>query len=415
MTMNLRRVFLSHSSSNLDEVVRFDSQLRQHGVPLWRDRVDLAKGVPVESEIAQAGIDAIGFTFYLTHEAAASEWVRVQELGYAVQNARLDHSFGIVPVFRDDKNAVVEKMLELATNGDPKYDLRQNTGYIIRNPSELALEGELAQAAHTVLLSTLRTLREHSVSGSRLRLGAVTRNTKPWSSTPIDLVLDWSHLYPPVVSHLPNPGVGKTQLLVALQSLSDAITQEWADNRIQLIPHCHPSMAVCCGFLFRRGTGFDLEVLDHASGSRAIGPARPVAADRGVWQETLVESGPESRDIALVVGVSRDIVADARRTLDVLGVQVGAVLGLAPSNGPSHSALPLDEPLYQHGLAVSAVHRVTEIQSHRGVGTVHLFIAVPGTLAVLLGQQLTNIGAVQLYDFDNESKNYVPVLSLSHK
>jgi len=415
MTMNLRRVFLSHASKNLKEVLRLDCHLRRHGVPLWRDRVDLPKGVATEDEIRRAGEEAIGFTFYLTEAAAESDWVRQKELGHAIRNAGLDHSFGMVPVFRDDKDIVVDKMTALAKPGDPRYDLRKNNGHIIRCADDLELERELAVAASVVLRSTVRTLRKHAVSGSRLRIGAVTRGTKPWTTIGLDLVIDWSHLYPPVEGRLPNPGVGATQLLPPLTSLADALGHDWGDTRLQVVPHCHPSLALAMGFAFRRGSGYDLEVFDHMTGERLSGPARPVAPEAGLWKEEILERTKGGRDLMLCIGVSREVVAEANKVADSLGLDVGPILNLTPPGGCSNAAIASGVPLLQHRLAVAAVQRVVELQATAGVGTIHLFIAVPGTLAVLLGQQLTNVGTVQVYDFDNDAKRYVPVLALCHK
>lgn len=415
MTMNLRRVFLSHASKNLKEVLRLDCHLRRHGVPLWRDRVDLPKGVPTEDEIRKAGEEAIGFAFYLTEAAAESEWVRRKELGHAIRNASLDHSFGMVPIFRDDKDAVVNKMVALAEADDPRYDLRKNNGHIVRCTDDLELERELATAAAIVLRSTVRTLRKHAVSGSRLRIAAVTRNNKPWTTTPLDLAIDWSHLYPPIDGRLPNPGVGATQLLPPLNTLVDALGHEWGDKRLQIVPHCHPSLAVATGFAFRRGAGFDLEVLDHMTGERLSGPARPLAPESGLWKEEVTERSKSGKDIILCIGVSRDVVTEANNAANSLGLDVGPVLNLTPPGGCSNAAIASGTPLLQHRLAVAAVQRVVDLQTTAGVGTIHLFIAIPGTLAVLLGQQLTNVGSVQVYDFDNDTKRYVPVLTLCHK
>jgi len=410
----MRRVFLSYASKNLDEVLLFDCQLRRHGVPLWRDRVDLAKGAPTEEEVRRAGDEALGFTFYLTHDAVESEWVRVKELGSALKNAQLDSSFGIVPVFRHHKDEVAERILKLAKDGEPQYDLRKSNGYIIRATDGLDLEPELATAAASVLHSTLRTLKKHAPSGSRLRLAAITRHTKPWTACPTDLAVDWSHLYPPTSKMLPNNGIGSTQLLAALSRLGAAIDHEWKDKRVQIVPHCHPSMALAMGFLFRRGSGFDLEVLDHATGAAVLGPPRPNAPEPGLWTESFSEPYPASRDIALAIGVSRDIAPDVRRVLTARGINVGAIVALTPLGGPSNAAIPMNDPGLQHRLAVAAVQRTVGLQARRGVGAIHLFIAIPGTLAVLLGQQLTNVGAVQVYDFDNESKQYAPVFELCH-
>src|SRR2546422_1173264 len=100
MMQKIGKVFCSYASANLEEVFHFDLALRRHGVPLWRDRVSLGKGALTVEEIDRAAKEAVGFTFYLTLEAAQSEWVRERERAVALQNARLDSSFGVVPIFR---------------------------------------------------------------------------------------------------------------------------------------------------------------------------------------------------------------------------------------------------------------------------------------------------------------------------
>ena len=73
--------------------------------------------------------------------------------------------------------------------------------------------------------------------------------------------------------------------------------------------------AEATGFALRRGSGFDLEVLDHTSGAGLLGPARPDAPVAGLWVDCLKEPHATSRHIALAIGVSRDVATDAARTL----------------------------------------------------------------------------------------------------
>jgi len=73
------KVFLSYSSKDCSEVDKLDLELRRRGVVLWRDRESLLSGRPLKDEIAAAADQAAGFAFYLTMNAARSEWVREKE------------------------------------------------------------------------------------------------------------------------------------------------------------------------------------------------------------------------------------------------------------------------------------------------------------------------------------------------
>jgi len=107
MADSIRRVFLSYSAQDVQEVERLDLELRRRGVPLWRDRTELLKGRPAVVEIARAATEAAGFAFYLTSHAVRSEWVREKERSHALQNLTLKKGFGIVPIFREDLKTLV--------------------------------------------------------------------------------------------------------------------------------------------------------------------------------------------------------------------------------------------------------------------------------------------------------------------
>lgn len=408
MSSGLQRVFLSQASANLEEVTRFDCAMRRCGVPLWRDRTDLGKGAVASAEIQLAAKEALGFTFYLTREAAVSEWVRETELGYALENAKRDGSFGIVPIFRHGRKEVCDLM---EANGKEKgcgrYDLSPFNGYIVNEEAFVnkTEHSEFSNAAETVLLSVVRTKAKQAAKGATLRIGVMTRDGPLLRSTAIDLLVDWTVEYPPQGDRFPNSATAKRDLLHSLAVLGKAISQVWVPHhgtRLQIVPQCHLSMALAFGYQFRRNTGVSLDVIEPQSGEHWAGPRIPLNENRpllGVKSQTGVGTGT---GLGVALGISRSTGKDAANSIKALNLDVGELIVVEPASGPSLSAIPKGEPEAAHILAVTIATILHEIQAKNGCRPLHLFLAAPAAFAVLLGQQLSNVGPVQTYEWNQQ-------------
>ncbi len=417
----LPRVFLSYSSRDRSEVEVFDLEMRRRGVPLWRDRDNLTKGRVTESVIKKAAREAAGFTFYLTRNAAHSEWVRERERAYALENAKRDESFGILPVFRGDKDKVTQMMIDLgqsksrARRASP-YDLRRFNGYLI-DPKAVRrgqLDQALREASEAVLCSLLATLaeRQRRSPGARLRIGAATRSGPALSPHELDLLIDWTYDYPAHKS-FPTAGTAEATLNPALESLWNAIRSAWGQPSLQIIPHCHLTMALALGFRFRRNSGYDLEVVDPHSGDLWSGPARPLDPDPTLWDNHKTRALGSGKGLVVVVGISRAFDEDVGHYLQSASLDIGKMLVFEPKQGPSLTSMVGVAPLTPHRMVMAVVERISNEQSAGLRGPVHLFTRVPAPFAILLGQQLSNVGLVQAYEWSDSQLSYTPSFRFS--
>lgn len=419
MVDRVPRVFVSYSSDDLDEVEQLHSELARRGVVPWRDKTDLPKGRVSADQIEKAARSAAGFVFYLTRAAAESRWVREDERRYALQNQGLDESFGIFPVFRDDRKQVTKRMQELAEDRADlaAYDLQGFNGYILRLGRGRSLASELTGAATGVLESLLDTIRDAGPPGKVLRLGAATRGGPSLPEHDLDLRIDWTEDFPgdQGAGGYPNATVAG-DLLTALQDLRTAICSRWPGRTIRLLPHCHLSMAFALGFLFRRNSGFTLEVgrpQDPLQEPICTGPAVPLLAASDFWSIEATEpgtAGPEG--VAAVVGVSRSIEKPAGKALDRLGVRVARRVVLEPAGGPSFESMSGLTGDQAHRAARALADTLGEERSRGVGGPIHLFYAGPATFAVLLAQQLSNLGLIQTYEWKGAEERFVPVFEL---
>ena len=171
-------------------------------------------------------------------------------------------------------------------------------------------------------------------------------------------------------------------------------------------------MAVAVGFEFRRNTGAELTVIEPQSGKQWIGPRVPRPFQSGLWQVSELQAG-EGSGIAMVLGISRPILNDVKASTQAQSLDIGEYMNFEPLEGCSLAAIDHDVPECAHRMAVAAVDILSKLQAKIGCRPIHLFLAGPAAFAVLLGQQLSNVGPIQCYDWSAGERQYVPTLQLA--
>jgi hypothetical protein len=417
-TSNVRRVFLSYSHADRAEAQQLYRELRRRGVPVWYDAADLPRGRVTRVELTRAARDAAGFAFYLTENAARSDWVREEERARALENQALDQSFGVFPVFRQDLARLTELMQAEAQDRRnlAAYDLRHFHGFVIDERATGAeLAEELRRAATEVLRSLLGSLADRSDDGAALRVGAATREGPKTREHPLDLLVDWTQDFPDVHGNgtYPSPEAAE-QLLRALEDLRGSILHEWPGQTIRIVPHCHLSMALALGFLFRRNSGFALQVVNPYDGETWRGPEHPLAGTSGFWSisEDPQLAGRGDEGLALIVGVSRPIGERTRAAVVQQGLSTHKALLAEPASGASLESMSSLAGDDGHRVARALVDRLSEERARGVRGPLHLVYAGPAHFAVLLGQQLSNLGGIHVYEWKESTAELIPVFVL---
>jgi hypothetical protein len=122
--------------------------------------------------------------------------------------------------------------------------------------------------------------------------------------------------------------------------------------------------------------------------------------------------GP-GKGLAVVIGVSRAIEKDVEAYIESAGLDIGKVLVFEPQQGPSLTALTPVDPSDPHKMVIAVIETISYEQSAGLRGPVHLFFRGPAPFAVLIGQQLSNVGLVQSYEWADSQATYVPSFRFS--
>ena len=108
-----------------------------------------------------------------------------------------------------------------------------------------------------------------------------------------------------------------------------------------------------------------------------------------------------SEDLLLAVGVSANVEHAVAESLAHMGVACRASVHCAPKSGSFTPGRVLS-PEQGVGFVLSAIQRVRQVREDLGMkrANLHLFLACPLAMAVLVGQKLNTFSACHLYEHD---------------
>lgn len=160
------------------------------------------------------------------------------------------------------------------------------------------------------------------------------------------------------------------------------------------------------GAALRHVRGFDVAALHHgsiwSSESATGAPLRP---------EVAVEVMDRGNHLAIALGVATDPTAAVRRFLgEETGLPVGQVAHLRPVGGPGPEVVP-DGPTAAR-MAVGWRDAVRDLLEEYPAQHIHLFLSVPGGLALLLGHRWNALRPTTVYEHLGAGSGYESTLTI---
>lgn len=159
------------------------------------------------------------------------------------------------------------------------------------------------------------------------------------------------------------------------------------------------------GTAFREVSGFEVAGLQK----EAIWSSEDLSASVDVRAETAaVGDGP---DAAVAVGVAADPTAEVSAYIAAANLPVGSLTSILPAVGPSPAAVP-DSPTAA-ATAVAVRNAVRDLLRTVSVARIHLFLATPGALALLLGHRWNAMRPTIVYEHLGTGNGYAPTFVIS--
>jgi hypothetical protein len=389
MTDPTGRSFLSYRRSRVNEARLLIEAQHDVGIPTWHDLSELDEGhtdaLLREVLAADATANAV---CWLTPDVEESDVITRTELPGILKRVDANDGFFMVPVAAGgldygDVSRVAGTYLGV-------HDIGQwNVRKVTSDPISVQ---EAANVARKVLKRRVEAISKKLATAEPLRLVLNTRK-KPAFEPGVTFSLDWTHRFD---GRLANPQAAwKEQLLPALETVAQSCEQYAPGRQIVAEGLCALPAAVALGSAFLTTRRLSLAW-------RQISPKRPPE----VWSlneqsepsgfTVQIRSGNVSgNDLALLVSVASNVEPAFAASRPNLPAFRGMVVVTKPGSYPHDIERP--------GMAVDIVRVIAEgLREARDTlqprGTIHLFLAVPAGLAVMIGQTLNTFGPIQTYE-----------------
>jgi hypothetical protein len=404
MTDPTGRVFLSYRRKRLEEITLLRTALHDLGVPTWRDVDDLDEAPTVDEidRILQAE-ETSGAVLWFTPEVEESVMIRQIEIPKIFERARRRDGFYVV--------LFIAGGLDYSTVGtvvDPRFTLEDLESWNLRKIEANPIgPRDAAQVAGFVLRRRLAGIHQALRPEEPIRLYVNTRNSKA-APPGTALSLQWS---PRFTGQPARPGVWEESLLPALGRIVDEIEMSARGRSVQAsgLLSIPAALALGCEMLAPRQLHITWEQYCESLPSQewSLSAARETSG----FQYRIDSQNLKARDLAVLVSVADDVepVFAASfprpypfRALVRIGREAG---GRCEIKSPGEAA----------DAAFLVRDAIRQARSQIGqVGAVHLFLAVPAGLALMIGQLLNTLEAVQTYEIVDtpEGRRYRPEVLL---
>ena len=225
--------------------------------------------------------------------------------------------------------------------------------------------------------------------------------TKETFDPPADYDLDWTANFDRASRCVPPSEVWTKDLIPQLDSLRKLILTAGAVRTIRLRGKCALSTGVAIGAAFPAVGGWTFEIPQPPAKEHWRSDATPTP--RYALQVEIVEGSSDGTDLVLGLNIRGDGRQDVMRYIETTGVAPNAFVFMSPPNQGAQSIGGAEDAC---AMARAIRERLGEILKARQLRTTCLFFYGPFALSVFLGQQLTSIGQVQLFEY--QDPGYVP-------
>ena len=390
MTLPTGKSFTSYRRTRLDEVKELVTSQKERGIPTWQDIEDL-RTEPTETELrnvlASDGIANV--LLWITPDAGQSSMITRVEVPCAVERHKRQDEFFILPVAAGGLG--YDEVGPLLGSHSGVTDL--GNWNITKVRSDPATTEDLRNISTIVLHQRLSAIHKHLPQAEPLRLVINTRAAtghQPGTA----LEIDWTHRFAGAQRRSASPHDWQSKLLPALEDIAEATQRNAGNRKVIATGLASLPSATALGYYFMATRGIEIawEQL-FPDRSRQIWD---LAAERkSSGYEVLTTPGQtDAEDLAVMVSVNADVedaVAASRKTIGPFRAYVHVksaeqhLLLMTPGEALDVAQLTIEG-------ARTARHRF-------GIrGQVHLFMAVPAGLAMMIGQLLNTLGPVHTYE-----------------
>lgn len=373
-----------------EEAKRLRNALRNRGIKTWRDLDDLG-AEPTESELTTVLQDSetVGAVLLISPEVGDSGVVRMIEARRIFQRKSNEAAFLVKPVLLGLEYAEADDVL-----GSPAGFQNVNDWNLYRVSS-----GELSEDDACRVASDVLRHRTAAIAATKnlveLHVGLFSRRVAGAAALPLSF--DYAGYFEGRSCPDGTFGVIERALLDAATAIIETVpTRKIVGQGNASLP-----IGALFGAVFSPLAGFELAWMQALGGKTAERWSHAVDDSRVRASITTTDGDVSSNDIILALGVSASIEGSVASYLRSIGTTYRVALNVSPNDGPVPQGVALTpaDGVSLVNAAIDAVRRTREDLGLRDP-RLHLFLACPLAMAVMLGQKLNTFGQCVLYEHD---------------
>ncbi|HLY31599.1 MAG TPA: SAVED domain-containing protein [Ktedonobacterales bacterium] len=423
--LSYRRKDLEHTGEGeeLSQVERIERYLKACGLRVWRDLTTMKDGEVFHADVASAIADCDVFLLYLTPRAIESEqgYIWTHEVSAALARERKGERIRIIPVFHGVKEDAVKAIADGLYSSLGYQPLADHEGI------PLPEKGDEPLSQQSLRLIAKRVLKA-GFEAYLTRIGAGSDH-EAWlhfwagpqyetlQSAHYDLELDWHDLFrrvePTGELLYPTQDQWRDLFLPALDDMVDILNRANISKIVHVFSKVRYSAAVTFGFAFRNmaSVQLHLERENARDGRQTWSTAVSPYDDEPLEEIPMPGFGRESlAEVALIeVAITSEISEqEARKDAQALGLLPRYRVQLKAKSPGRGSVKGAADAMAKAQQIRQYIHR---LRKEHGVQHIHVFIAAPVELAILLGHQLNATGRITVYDYANSHYLAGPTLN----
>jgi len=388
MTDATGRSFLSYRRTRADEAALLIAAQHDHGIPTWHDRKDLAE-TPTGDELHRILTDqcTANALLWITPDVKHSDVIRRIEVPGILKRANNEDGFFLVPVCAggiDYAGAADAVDQQLSSDNLKDWNLPKVTG----NPISQA---EAASVAQRVLKRRIEAIHRQVETNLPLKIQLNTR-TPPGCQSGVALSLDWSDRF---TGREAAPEVWRDNLLPALAEVASVIRTSGGGRAVVAggLAAIPAATALGAAFLAQGKQKIAWSQYTHGRPEQLWSLETP--RENSGFTFATKERDVSAKELAVLVSVAENVEPAFAQTQGSLP----AIRAITHVRHREEGRFDIASPGQATDIAMTVIKAIRAArEQHRPMETVHLFMAVPLGVAMLIGQLLNTLGAVQTYE-----------------
>jgi SMODS-associated and fused to various effectors sensor domain len=389
MTDATGRSFLSYRRTRVEEARLLIEAQHDLGIPTWQDVSELEEGQTAallkEAIADEATANAI---CWLTSDVETSTVITRTELPEIMRRIDRKDGFFMIPVAAEGLG--YDEAARIAGTYLGVHDLGQwNVTKVSSDPISAEDAGVLARR---VLDRRIQAIIKQIAAEAPLQIVFNTRK-KPAFELGMAWSIDWTHRFDgrtvKSAAHWPQ------SLLPALETIAQVCEQRAPGRSVVVQGLCALPAAIALGATFLATRRLPLSWRQISPNRAPVLWSLDADPEPSGFMFRIIDGDLSGNDLALLVSVTSNVEPAFAASRRLLSKFRALVVVEKPGNCPHDLATP--------GQAKDVVRVVIEALRHARAaaeprGVVHLFLAVPAGLAVMIGQMLNTLGPVQTYE-----------------